>query len=243
MFEHAVELIVPRVRVACPRCGPKLERLAWLGALRAGDTCGWPSRGPAVQGGLDPARGARSTAWTGRRSRTSTAPAWSARWGRSIWTASTVIVLDEFAIQKGHRYATVIVEPMRKRVLWVGPRPRPRGHPAVLRTARARSAAERAAGGGHGHERRLRAGGAAPTARTPRSSTTCSTSWPSTAARSSTGCASTRPTAARGPPGRQVDQGRALAAAAEPRLAATRPGRHGSTNCWRPTTACSSSTC
>jgi transposase len=31
-----------------------------------------------------------------------------------------VIALDEFAIQKGHRYATVIVEPTRKRVLWVG---------------------------------------------------------------------------------------------------------------------------
>ena len=31
-----------------------------------------------------------------------------------------VIVMDEFAIQKGHRYATVIVEPTRKEVLWVG---------------------------------------------------------------------------------------------------------------------------
>jgi transposase len=31
-----------------------------------------------------------------------------------------VIGMDEFAIQKGHCYATVIVEPMRKRVLWVG---------------------------------------------------------------------------------------------------------------------------
>jgi transposase len=31
-----------------------------------------------------------------------------------------VIGLDEFAIQKGHRYATVIVEPSCKRVLWVG---------------------------------------------------------------------------------------------------------------------------
>ncbi len=28
--------------------------------------------------------------------------------------------MDEFAIQKGHRYATVIVEPYTKRVLWVG---------------------------------------------------------------------------------------------------------------------------
>jgi len=31
-----------------------------------------------------------------------------------------VIAMDEFAIQKGHRYATVVVEPYRKRVLWVG---------------------------------------------------------------------------------------------------------------------------
>jgi transposase len=30
------------------------------------------------------------------------------------------IVMDEFAIQKGHRYATVIIEPSTKRVLWVG---------------------------------------------------------------------------------------------------------------------------
>jgi len=30
LFEHRVELIVPRVRVACGQCGPKLEQLAWL---------------------------------------------------------------------------------------------------------------------------------------------------------------------------------------------------------------------
>jgi transposase len=31
-----------------------------------------------------------------------------------------VIAMDGFAIQNGHRYATVVVEPSRKRVLWVG---------------------------------------------------------------------------------------------------------------------------
>ena len=30
VFEHSTELIVPRVRVACLSCGPKLERLPWL---------------------------------------------------------------------------------------------------------------------------------------------------------------------------------------------------------------------
>ena len=35
-------------------------------------------------------------------------------------TGVTVIAMDEFAIQKGHRYATVVVDPERKRVLWVG---------------------------------------------------------------------------------------------------------------------------
>lgn len=32
----------------------------------------------------------------------------------------TVIAMDEFAIQKGHRYATVIGAPSSKRMLWVG---------------------------------------------------------------------------------------------------------------------------
>ena len=40
--------------------------------------------------------------------------------GPADLSAVRVIGMDEFAIQKGHRYATVIVEPARKRVLWVG---------------------------------------------------------------------------------------------------------------------------
>jgi transposase len=39
----------------------------------------------------------------------------------SDWSGVKVIGIDEFALYKGHRYATVVVEPSRKRVLWVGP--------------------------------------------------------------------------------------------------------------------------
>ncbi len=37
------------------------------------------------------------------------------------WSSVRVIGMDEFALHKGHRYATVVVEPARKRVLWIGP--------------------------------------------------------------------------------------------------------------------------
>ena len=57
-------------------------------------------------------------------------------------SAVEVIALDEFAIQKGHRYATVFVEPYRKQVLWVssfGVRPSgPRTRTSIRPTAIAR---------------------------------------------------------------------------------------------------------
>jgi transposase len=30
LFEASVELLLPRLRVACRACGPRLERLSWL---------------------------------------------------------------------------------------------------------------------------------------------------------------------------------------------------------------------
>ena len=32
----------------------------------------------------------------------------------------SILAMDEFAIHKGHRYATVIIDPTIKKVLWVG---------------------------------------------------------------------------------------------------------------------------
>jgi len=119
LFEHRVELCVPRVRVACPRCGPKLERLSWLEAYArvtrrlAGSVaqlCNVMAiRHVARYFDLD-----WKTVKAIDRNRL------ERELGPVDLDGLEVIALDEFAIQKGHRYATVIVEPTRKRVLWVG---------------------------------------------------------------------------------------------------------------------------
>lgn len=119
VFESPVELVVPRLRLACPTCGPRLEHLDWL----------------------DPhARVTRRLAEGVARLCTVTSLLHAARWFGLNWKTVkqiefrhlegmlgpvdlsdvAVIAMDEFAIQKGHRYATVVVEPQRKRVLWVG---------------------------------------------------------------------------------------------------------------------------
>ena len=119
LFEDPVELEVERLRLACPRCGPKLEQLDWL----------------------DPhARVTRRLAESVARLCAATSVRHAANWHGIDWkTAKAIdfralerrvgpvdlagvrrIAMDEFAIQKGHRYATVVVDVERKRVLWVG---------------------------------------------------------------------------------------------------------------------------
>ena len=117
IFDAAVELQMPRLRLACPDCGPRLEQLDWL----------------------DPhSRVTRRLALSVARLCAATSVRHAAEWHRIDWkTAKSIdfrhleatlgppdldgvrlLAMDEFAIQKGHRYATVIVDPERKRVLW-----------------------------------------------------------------------------------------------------------------------------
>lgn len=119
IFDVPVELRVPRFRLDCPHCGPKLEELPWLEpyarvtwrlARNVALLCKVMSvRHVAAFYGL---------AW-------STVKLIDYRFlqrevGQPCLDDIEVIGMDEFAIQKGHRYATVIVEPYRKAVLWVG---------------------------------------------------------------------------------------------------------------------------
>ena len=112
-------LLVHRRRVLCPRCGPQLERLSWVDkysrvTVRLAESVArlcqvLPIKhvGEFFHLGWDRVKAIDKT--------------YLARTlGPVDVTGVQVIAMDEFAIQKGHRYATVIVDPFTKRVLWVG---------------------------------------------------------------------------------------------------------------------------
>ena len=112
-------LSVPRRRVACPRCGPKLERLAWLDrharvthrlAASVVRLCAvLPVKQVAAFFGLH---------W--ETVKTLDKAALSQRLDPVDLSDVEVLAMDEFAIQRGHRYATVVIDPRSRRVLWVG---------------------------------------------------------------------------------------------------------------------------
>jgi transposase len=115
-------LRVPRRRVQCPACGPKLERLDWLDpyarvtrrlAESVARLChDVPILQVAGFFGLD---------WKTVK-RIDKAYLENSL-GPIDLKGVRALLMDEFAIHKGHRYATTIVDPSTKRVLWVG-----RGH-------------------------------------------------------------------------------------------------------------------
>ena len=114
-----VQLLVHRCRLACPRCGPKLEALDWLPPYSR-----LPQRLIDNVARLCQVLPIRHVAeffdlhWATVKEIDKAHLA--ARLPAPDLSQLDVIALDEFALHKGHRYATVIVEPYRKQVLWVG---------------------------------------------------------------------------------------------------------------------------
>jgi transposase len=119
MFDAQTHLLVHRCRVRCPRCGPKLEALAWLSPhARVTDRLAesvarmckvLPVKHVAGHFGLGwDAVKAIDRAYLDRTL------------GEVDLDGLEQIAMDEVAIRKGHTYATVVVEPRSRRVLWVG---------------------------------------------------------------------------------------------------------------------------
>lgn len=121
VFDWDTWVVFPRARLACPRCGPTVEAVPWLDRYQRMTT-----------------RLAEKIARLAMVLPIRHVAAWfHVHWGtvkqidaRALdrrlgpITAESLadvrmLVIDEFAIQKGHRYATVVVDPTTKRVLWV----------------------------------------------------------------------------------------------------------------------------
>ena len=112
-------LLVHRRRVMCTQCGgPKVERLSWLGPWarhtnRFAESVARLCKVTSVK----QAAALHGINW--KTAKTIDKQYLEREIGPPNLSNLTVLAMDEFAIRKGQRYATIFVEPRRKEVLWV----------------------------------------------------------------------------------------------------------------------------
>lgn len=115
-----VRLVVPRRRVWCEQCGgPRLEKLSWLGRYqRVTDRLAEAASQLLQSSTVLAVARFFQLGWH------TTKALDKARLRRTVqepdWSQIHYLAMDEFALHKGHRYATVVVDPIRRQVLWVG---------------------------------------------------------------------------------------------------------------------------
>ncbi|AQT67797.1 Transposase [Anaerohalosphaera lusitana] len=119
VFDKTTHLLVHRRRLLCPRCGPKLERISWLDRYSRHTTR------------LVESVARLCDVMSIKHVSEYFSLSWSTvkdihkrhlkkKLGPVDLSNVELLAMDEFAIQKGHRYATVIIDPTCKKVLWVG---------------------------------------------------------------------------------------------------------------------------
>ena len=119
VFGCQTTLVMERRRVECPVCGARVERLSWL--ERYGRVTKRLAEAVARLCEVLPVKQVAEFYGLGWDAVKAIHKSWLHReLGPVDVSGVEVIGMDEFAIQKGHRYATVIVEPSRRQVLWVG---------------------------------------------------------------------------------------------------------------------------
>ena len=113
-------LLVPRARVECPRCGPTVEAVAWLDKYArmttrlAAKIAGLAQVLPITQVAAWFRVGWDTVKQIDQR-------ALARRLGRmeDHLDGLTQLAVDEFAIEKGHRDVTIVLDVVTKRVVWL----------------------------------------------------------------------------------------------------------------------------
>jgi transposase len=122
ILEAETWLLVPLARVSCPRCGPTVEGLPWLDRY-ARMTTRFAASVARLAQVLPIKQVAEWFALSWDTVQAIDQAAMEARLG-PITACSLAgvrrIVIDEFALHKGYRYATVVAQPETREVLWVG---------------------------------------------------------------------------------------------------------------------------
>ena len=120
LFDWDVVLIVPRRRLWCEHCGgPHLEELDWLSPHRR-VTRRLEDAVSRLCGAMPLSQVAQFYGLGWHTVKAIDQAALQRQVSEPDWTDIEYLGMDEFALHKGHRYATVIIEPLRRQVLWVG---------------------------------------------------------------------------------------------------------------------------
>lgn len=119
VLDATTHLLVVRRRVLCPTCGPKLEYLPWL--ERYARVTSRLAESVARLCQVLPIKHVANYYNLNWKTVKAIDKRYLAKTlGPVDLTGVRVLAMDEFAIRKGHRYATLIVEPYTKRALWLG---------------------------------------------------------------------------------------------------------------------------
>ena len=120
ILEAETWLTFPLVRLACPRCGPTREELPWLDRYQR-MTARFAAYIARLAGVLPIKHVAEFVGVHWHTVKAIDKAALTRRLGPPTFAGVRWLAIDDFALHRGHRYATTIVDAETRRVLWVSP--------------------------------------------------------------------------------------------------------------------------